>query len=183
MPQFIGLDNYAEFLGDDRLTLGLRNTIIYAVMTSGLKVIIALPLAVLLTSRIRLKALFRGIIFFPVLVSTVAVGITFAVLMQPIDRPDQHGARSARAAAAGLAGKPGPRALLGGARRRLERRRHRDGDLHRRDHVDPGGVLRRGAARGRGVGPVPARDPAPEPERDVHRHPAVVYRRAAGRST
>jgi raffinose/stachyose/melibiose transport system permease protein len=37
----------------------------------------------LLTSGIRLKALLRGIIFFPVLVSTVAVGITFATLMQP----------------------------------------------------------------------------------------------------
>jgi raffinose/stachyose/melibiose transport system permease protein len=56
---------------------------IYAVLTSGLKVVIALPLAMLLTSRIRLKGLLRGMIFFPVLVSTVAVGITFATLMQP----------------------------------------------------------------------------------------------------
>src|SRR5919108_1696070 len=80
---FIGLDNYAAFLSDPQLVTGLRNTIIYAVLTSGLKVIIALPLAILLTSSIRLKALFRGIIFFPVLVSTVAVGITFAALMQP----------------------------------------------------------------------------------------------------
>ena len=62
---------------------GLRNTLIYAVLTSGLKVIIALPLAMLLTSNIQLKGLFRGIIFFPVLVSTVAVGITFSALMQP----------------------------------------------------------------------------------------------------
>jgi raffinose/stachyose/melibiose transport system permease protein len=37
----------------------------------------------LLTSNIRLKGLFRSIIFFPVLVSTVAVGITFSALMQP----------------------------------------------------------------------------------------------------
>jgi raffinose/stachyose/melibiose transport system permease protein len=80
---FIGLDNYVSFLGDPRLMAGLRNTLIYAVMTSGLKVIIALPLAMLLTSNIHLKGLFRGIIFFPVLVSTVAVGITFSVLMQP----------------------------------------------------------------------------------------------------
>ena len=80
---FIGLDNYATFLGDPQLITGLRNTIIYAVLTSGLKVLIALPLAMLLTSRIRLKGLFRGMIFFPVLVSTVAVGITFATLMQP----------------------------------------------------------------------------------------------------
>ena len=80
---FIGLDNYVSFLSDPQLVSGLRNTVIYAVLTSGLKVIIALPLAMLLTSRIRLKGLFRGIIFFPVLVSTVAVGITFATLMQP----------------------------------------------------------------------------------------------------
>jgi raffinose/stachyose/melibiose transport system permease protein len=80
---FIGLDNYVTFLGDARLMSGLRNTIIYAVLTSGLKVVIALPLAMLLTSSIRLKGLLRGIIFFPTLVSTVAIGITFATLMQP----------------------------------------------------------------------------------------------------
>jgi len=80
---FIGLKNYETFLGDPRLMAGLRNTIIYAVLTSGLKVMISLPLAMLLTSSIKLKGLFRGIIFFPVLVSTVAVGITFGALMQP----------------------------------------------------------------------------------------------------
>jgi raffinose/stachyose/melibiose transport system permease protein len=80
---FIGLDNYVSFLSDPHLMSGLRNTIIYAILTSGLKVIISLPLAMLLTSNIHFKGLFRSIIFFPVLVSTVAVGITFATLMQP----------------------------------------------------------------------------------------------------
>jgi raffinose/stachyose/melibiose transport system permease protein len=80
---FIGLENYISFLSDPHLMAGLRNTLIYAVLTSGLKVIISLPLAMLLTSSLRLKGLLRGIIFFPVLVSTVAVGITFATLMQP----------------------------------------------------------------------------------------------------
>jgi len=80
---FIGFDNYIDFVSDPQLVSGLRNTLIYAVITSGLKVVIALPLAVLFTSAIRLKGLFQGIVFFPVLVSTVAVGITFATLMQP----------------------------------------------------------------------------------------------------
>ena len=80
---FIGFQNYVTFLEDPMLIGGLRNTIIYAVLTSGFKVIIALPLAMLLTSRIRVKTLLRGIIFFPVLVSTIAVGITFSALMQP----------------------------------------------------------------------------------------------------
>ena len=81
---FIGLDNYKRFLEDPRLLAGLRNTIIYAVSTSGSKVIISLPLAMVLTSkRLRLKGLHRSIIFFPTLVSVVAIGITFAALMQP----------------------------------------------------------------------------------------------------
>ncbi len=80
---FIGLDNYKLFLSDLQLKLALRNTIIYAVLTSGLKVLIALPLAMLLTSRIKAKGFIRSVIYFPVLVSTVAVGITFSTLMQP----------------------------------------------------------------------------------------------------
>jgi raffinose/stachyose/melibiose transport system permease protein len=80
---FIGLDNYEAFLSDPQLSSGLRNTIIYAVLTSGFKVIVALPLAILLTSRIRFKGVLRSTIFFPVLLSTVAVGLTFSALMQP----------------------------------------------------------------------------------------------------
>jgi raffinose/stachyose/melibiose transport system permease protein len=80
---FIGLDNFSEFLQDDSLTSGLRNTFVYAVVTSGSKVVLGLLLATLLTSRIHLRSALRSIIFFPVLISAVAVGITFAVLMHP----------------------------------------------------------------------------------------------------
>ncbi|MBU0973930.1 MAG: sugar ABC transporter permease [Proteobacteria bacterium] len=80
---FIGFENYLMFFSDRMLTTGLRNTIIYAILTSSLKVVLSLPLAVLLTSRIHLKGLLRGMIFFPVLVSTIAVGITFSAIMQP----------------------------------------------------------------------------------------------------
>ena len=62
-------------------------------MTSGLKVVIGLLLATLLTSRLRLRHVLRSVIFFPVLVSTVAVGITFAVLMHPSTRAHQPIAR------------------------------------------------------------------------------------------
>jgi raffinose/stachyose/melibiose transport system permease protein len=80
---FIGLDNFRTFVSDPQLVSGLRNTIIYAVLTSGFKVIISLPLAMLLTSNIRFKGLLRSIVFFPTLVSIVAIGITFSTLMQP----------------------------------------------------------------------------------------------------
>ena len=39
--------------------------------------------AVLLTSQLRSRGFLRSVVFFPVLVSTVAVGITFSVLLQP----------------------------------------------------------------------------------------------------
>lgn len=81
--EYIGLDNFRQFFNSPALTRSMTNTIVYAVVTSGLKVIIGLPLAVLLTSRLRLKSMFRSMVFFPVLVSTVAVGITFRVLLHP----------------------------------------------------------------------------------------------------
>jgi raffinose/stachyose/melibiose transport system permease protein len=82
---FIGFENYEYFFRDPQLLTSLKNTFIYAIMTSGSKVIISLPLAVLLTTGLRLQSFFRSVIFFPVLISAVAVGITFSSLMQPSD--------------------------------------------------------------------------------------------------
>lgn len=81
--EFIGLENFAQFLREPSLVNGLRNTVVYAVVTTALKVIAGLLLAALLTSSLRVRNVLRSIIFFPVLVSTVAVGITFAVLLHP----------------------------------------------------------------------------------------------------
>ena len=80
---FIGLDNFRTFLNDPELISGLRHTIVYAVLTCAAKVGLSLPLAMLLTSRIRLKGLLRSVVFFPTLISIIAVGVTFAALMQP----------------------------------------------------------------------------------------------------
>jgi len=80
---FIGLDNFAQFLREPFLVKGLINTVLYAVITSGLKVVLGLMLAVLLTSQIAARGYLRSVVFFPVLVSTVGVGITFTILMHP----------------------------------------------------------------------------------------------------
>ncbi|GAB3881626.1 carbohydrate ABC transporter permease [Terrabacter terrigena] len=81
--EFIGLDNFRQFFSEQALVSSLRNTLVYAVVTSGLKVVLGMLFAVLLTGPIRTRGLLRSVIFFPVLVSTVAVGITFSVLLQP----------------------------------------------------------------------------------------------------
>ena len=55
---------------------------------------LGLLLAVLLTSQIIGRGYLRSVVFFPVLVSTIGVGITFTVLMNP-----EHGLINERAGA------------------------------------------------------------------------------------
>lgn len=80
---FIGLDNFRQFFSEPFLVQGLVNTLIFAVLTSGTKTIAGLLLAVLLTSGLFAQGFLRTVIFFPVLVSTIGVGLTFTELMHP----------------------------------------------------------------------------------------------------
>jgi len=84
--KFIGFGNYVTFFKEAALVTSLWHTLVYAVVTSGLKVVLGLLLAMLLTSQILARGYLRSVVFFPVLVSTIGVGITFTVLMNP-----QHG--------------------------------------------------------------------------------------------
>jgi raffinose/stachyose/melibiose transport system permease protein len=81
--KYIGLENFISFFQEPALVKGFVNTLIYAAVTSGLKVVLGLPLALLLTSRIIARGYLRSVVFFPVLVSTIGVGITFTALMNP----------------------------------------------------------------------------------------------------
>ena len=81
--QFIGWDNYRQFFKEPFLVQGLINTVIYAVLTSASKSVLGLLLAVLLTSGILWQGFLRSVVFFPVLVSTIGIGLTFQALMHP----------------------------------------------------------------------------------------------------
>ncbi|ANY66234.1 ABC transporter [Paenibacillus sp. BIHB 4019] len=81
--EFIGFENFITFFQEQSLSIGFKNTLIYAVVTCTLKVALGLLLGVLLTSKIRTKSYLRSVIFFPTLVSTIAVGIAFSMMMHP----------------------------------------------------------------------------------------------------
>jgi len=83
--EFIGFDNYVQFFTEPMLIQGFMNTFVYGFVTSALKVVFGLALALLLTGSILGRGYLRSTIFFPVLVSTVGVGIAFKVLMDPFD--------------------------------------------------------------------------------------------------
>jgi raffinose/stachyose/melibiose transport system permease protein len=80
---YIGLDNFKQFFSEPQLFSGLTHSLIFAVVTTGLKAAISLLLAVLLTSRIIGRSFLRSVVFFPVLVSAIGVGITFQALLDP----------------------------------------------------------------------------------------------------
>lgn len=80
---FCGFDNFKTFFSDSSLSSSVINTLIYAILTCALKLIIAFFLAVFLTSKIKTKNFLRSVVFFPNLISTIAVGITFSALMHP----------------------------------------------------------------------------------------------------
>ena len=61
----------------------LVNPLVYAVLTSATKTDFGLLLAGLLTSGILWQGFLRSVMFFPVLVSTIGVGITVQALMHP----------------------------------------------------------------------------------------------------
>lgn len=81
--EFIGLENFVQFFKEPFLVQGMTNTVIFAFITSGMKTVLGLLLAVLLTSGIFAQGFLRILVFFPVLVSTIGVGITFTRLMHP----------------------------------------------------------------------------------------------------
>ncbi|QHW29939.1 sugar ABC transporter permease [Paenibacillus rhizovicinus] len=82
---YTGLENFKTFFEESSLNIGFKNTFVYAAVTCVLKVIFGLLLGVFLTSKIKTKNYLRSVVFFPTLVSTIAVGIAFSTLMHPTE--------------------------------------------------------------------------------------------------
>jgi raffinose/stachyose/melibiose transport system permease protein len=81
--QFVGFENYAMLLKETSLNIGFTNTILYAILTCGLKVVFGLLLATFLCTNIKTKGYLRSMVFFPNLLSTMAVGVVFSSMMHP----------------------------------------------------------------------------------------------------
>ena len=82
---FIGFENFVLFFSEPGLIGSLRKTLVYAFITSGAKVVLGMLLAVVLSAPIIARGYLRSVTFFPVVVSTVGVGLTFQVLLDPFN--------------------------------------------------------------------------------------------------
>ena len=82
---WVGFDNYAAILDPSSAYFGaIENTVLFTVATIFLKTVIALGLAVLLTSGVRRFAyLYRAFIYLPAVLPILIVGIVFKSILNP----------------------------------------------------------------------------------------------------
>lgn len=81
--EFTGIENFILFFKESSLSIGLRNTLFFAVVTCGVKAVLGLLLALLLNSGLKTQGYLRAVFFFPAILSTVAVGLLFTSIMHP----------------------------------------------------------------------------------------------------
>lgn len=80
---FAGLDNYVSALTDERVRRALFITMVYAVSTTAVTLLIAVGLAAILAGPVRGNNVIRAIIFFPYIVSFVIVALMWKSLLDP----------------------------------------------------------------------------------------------------
>jgi ABC-type sugar transport systems, permease components len=80
---FVGFENFVTFFSEPSLSIGFKNTLIYAVVTCGLKVVLGFLFGAFLCGEWKTRGYLRSVLFFPNLLSTIAVGVTFNSLLHP----------------------------------------------------------------------------------------------------
>jgi ABC-type sugar transport system permease subunit len=78
--EWIGLKNFTRMMSDPLFFKALVNTLIFLAIHIPLQIAVALGIALLLNSRLRLRSFFRAVYFMPVVVSGVVVTILWQQL-------------------------------------------------------------------------------------------------------
>ncbi|WP_051109218.1 carbohydrate ABC transporter permease [Paenibacillus ginsengihumi] len=81
--RFVGLAQFTEVMRNPDFVIALKNTFLYAAITTIGKNVIPLLLAVLLTMGMRSRNALRAVYFSPAILNIVAVGLIFQGLLNP----------------------------------------------------------------------------------------------------
>lgn len=79
-PTFVGFENFVQLAGDDVFWNALFNTVSIFLISASTQIALALWIAVMLDTRLRMRTLFRMGVLLPYVTSLVAVGIIFGNL-------------------------------------------------------------------------------------------------------
>lgn len=80
MATFVGLANYKELFAEPDLLLALKNTLIYAVVTVPIGLVLSLILASLLNTKIKGTSFYRTVYFLPSVTMSVAVALVWKLI-------------------------------------------------------------------------------------------------------
>ncbi len=108
--RLFGFENYRKAFRSSKFWKAVNVTVVFVVSTIGFQIGIALLLAVILNGRIAGRNFFRSVIFLPVVLSTVAISLTFMIIFHP-----QHGPANGFLESIGFAPQPwltGPHTAL-----------------------------------------------------------------------
>ncbi len=82
-PRFVGLDNYAQLLADDRFGDAIVHTLIYTALAVVLPVVFGTLAALVFHRKFPLRGLLRGIFIMPMMATPVAVALVWTMMFHP----------------------------------------------------------------------------------------------------
>ena len=98
-PHFVGAANYSALFHDNQLAVALKNTLLFAVLSVPLGIVVAFLLATLLNQQVRAMPLFRTLFYLPSVVPGVASAVLWLWILNP-----QFGLLNTALAAIGIHG-------------------------------------------------------------------------------
>lgn len=81
--RFIGLDNFAQFLTDDRARADVGNTIAFALGSAPLLILLGLALALLVDGNRGWQRIARVVLYLPAVISPLVMGYIWYFILQP----------------------------------------------------------------------------------------------------
>lgn len=81
--RWIGLDNFRTLLDTDDTLLALRNTFLFTIVTTLLKIGLGLALALFVNRKLKTAVYLRSVLFFPAILSGIAVALAFTAILHP----------------------------------------------------------------------------------------------------
>ena len=82
-PQFVGLKNIIEMLGDPRVNLSLYNSAFYTVFAVPIQLVISFTLALALTQKVRFRDIYRSGFYLPIIIPLVAWSVVWQRVLHP----------------------------------------------------------------------------------------------------
>jgi len=81
VPKFIGIGNYLRMLQDKNLGVSVGNTVLFAVVSVSLELVLGLLAAMMLCGTKRIYRIFTSLLLIPMIMAPVAIGTLFRMML------------------------------------------------------------------------------------------------------